>query len=115
MIFKAIDYIFKARKGVKDTSGLVADISFGPLEGLFIISFIIFGFITLGLGFVAFRFESNTALIFSILFLLALIFDIWMFKKIKLFLEKVSNRAVDYSRKKYRSIKSNNIIDVDYE
>ncbi len=114
-IIKIIDYSFKAKKGINNTSELATDISFGPLEGLFIISFILFGIIVLGLGFVAFHFISNIALFFAILFLAVLVFDIWLFVNVKLFFKKLSKNVVDLSKRKYKSIKSNNVIDIEYE
>ncbi len=113
--FKNIDYTFKTKNGIKDTGGLVSSIFFGQFERLFIISFIMFGILTFGLGFVSFYFSSNIALFFSILFLLIFFFDIWLFKKVKSIFGKVSKKTVDYSRKQSKKILSGNIVDVDYE
>ena len=80
-----------------------------------IVSFIILGLIVGGLGFVAFYYTSNTALLFAVLFFAILCFDIWVFLKVKRFFKKISKKMLHYSKKKYSQIVDNNIIDIPYE
>ena len=114
-MFKYIGYAFKTKKGIDRTNEFVTDVSFGPLEGIFIISFIILGIVTLGLGFLSFFYLSNLALFFFILFLLILVFDIWIFIKVKRFFSKLSKKTVDFSQKKYKEFSDEKVVDVEYE
>ena len=114
-IFKIIGYAFKAKQGADNPSELVSETSFAFIEGFFIISFIILGISTAGLGFLAFYYGSNIILIFSLLFLLALSFDIWVFIKIKKIFNKISKKVVNYSKEKYHQVVDNNIIDIKHE
>jgi uncharacterized protein YacL len=93
-------------------------VSFGPIEAVFIISFVILGLITLGLGFLAFYYVSNIAFIFFMLFLLVLSVDIFIFIKVRNFFKKISKKAVDFSKEKYKKFaykNDDNIVDVEYE
>ncbi|MCD5389919.1 MAG: hypothetical protein LR005_00805 [Candidatus Pacebacteria bacterium] len=114
-IFKYINYALKTKKGIHHTDELVTDVSFGPLEAIFIISFIILGFLVLGLGFLAFYYVSNIAFFFALMFFVALSIDIWIFIKVKKFFAKMSEKFVNYSKEKYKEFNSDNIVDVDYE
>ena len=89
-IFKYIGYAFQAKKGISHTDEFVQDVSFGPFETVFIISFVILGIITLGLGFLAFYYVNNIAFIFFMLFLLVLSVDIFIFIKVRNFFKKIS-------------------------
>lgn len=117
MLFKYINYAFRTKKAIDQTDEFLSDASFAPLEGVFIISFMILGIITLGLGFLAFFYLSKLALFFAIIFLLILSIDIFIFIKVKKALNKLSRKFVDFSKNTYQKIKSKseNIVDVDYE
>lgn len=114
-IFKYITYAFKTKKGIEHTDEFIKDVSFGPIEAFFILSFIILGILGFGLGFLAFYYDSGLALFFAIMFLSTLSFDVWIFIKVKKFFTKMSKNMFNYTKQKYKKINSDRIIDVDYE
>ena len=111
-IIKYIDFAFKAKQGYSAPDELLSETSFSFIESFFISSFIILGIIAGGLGILAFSQGSNFALFFAILFLLVLVFDVWVFIKIKKIFKKLSKKVVDYSKNVYSETKSR-IIDVE--
>ncbi len=114
-IIKYISYAFKTKKGIQHTDELMTDISFGPVESFFILSFIFLGIITAGLGFTAFYFSSKIILFFAIMFLFVLSLDIWIFIKIKKFFISVNKKIVHYSQKKYKQFQTKNVVDIDVD
>ena len=98
-IFTIIDYSLKAKQGYQEPEELISETSFGLIESFFIISFIILGLITGGLGFLVFYYGSIIVFILALLFGITLSFDIWIYIKVKSFFKKMSKKVVDYSRK----------------
>jgi len=103
-MFKFIYYALLAKRAKENPEELLADFSFGPIEGFFIISFVILGIISLGLGFLAFSYGSKITLFFAILFLAILSIDIYIFLKVKRFFLNLTQQAVSFSQKKYQKI-----------
>ena len=121
-IFKYIGYAFHAKRGIEHPDEFIADISFAPLETFFIVSFIILGLITLGLGFLAFWYVSNALLVFALLFLLVLSVDIFLYVKIRRAFIRMGKQVQSFSKKKITKLFQKNgktvqeeIVDVEYE
>ena len=121
-IFKYIGYALHAKRGIERPDEFIADISFAPLETFFIVSFIILGLITLGLGFLAFLYASNILLIFALLFLTVLSIDIFFYIKIRRAFIGMGKKVQSFSKKKMSKLFSKNdeiireeIVDIEYE
>lgn len=105
-IFKYIGYAFQAKRGLENPGELVSDISFGPVQLFFILSFIALGLITVLVGFLGIHFDSIIFLILSFLFLMVLIIDIWIYRRVKRFFTSLGKRVVDVSQSVYKKTTS---------
>ncbi|MFT6829603.1 MAG: hypothetical protein ACJAV6_000434 [Candidatus Paceibacteria bacterium] len=109
-IFKYIGYALTAKKGFNKPEELVADTSFGLVEGFFIISFIILGLLGGGALFLGFSYGYLFFKIFGIILIIILCIDIMIFRAVKSFIESISTK-VTHSVK--GALSNNNTIDVD--
>ncbi len=94
-IFKYIGYAFMAKQGMNAPEELLADTSFGLIEGFFIISFIILGLLTGISLFVGFSYGYLFFKIFGIILLVILAIDIFVYRKIKKFVTKISTKVTN--------------------
>ena len=94
-IVKYIGYAFKAKQGMNAPQDLLADTSFGLVEGFFILSFIALGIVGIGSVFVGFNYGYGFFKVFGIIMLLILILDIIIYRKVKKFIQKMSNQVTD--------------------
>ncbi|MCI5050911.1 MAG: hypothetical protein MRY57_01225 [Candidatus Pacebacteria bacterium] len=99
-LFKYIDYALKAKQGYEAPDELLADTSFGFIEGMFIMSFLILGLLgVLGIGF-GIYFDLTFLVVIGIIFIIFLIIDI----KIFLFLKR---KVGDLSKKITENVRHN--------
>lgn len=109
-IFKYIGYALSSKKGINKPEELVADTSFGLIEGFFILSFVILGLLGIGSLFLGFNYGYIFFKIFGIIMIIILFIDIIIFRAVKKFVGKLSTHVT----KKVRGVISNNqTIDVD--
>lgn len=109
-LFKYIDYGLKAKQGYEAPDELLAETSFAPIEGLFIISFIVLGLVSGASLFAGFLYGYTFLKIFGFLFLGLLILDIMIFRWVKNLVEGISKKITSTLQQK---IKRNEAIDVE--
>lgn len=109
-LFTYIDYARKAKQGYRAPDELIADTSFGIIEGYFLISFIILGILSGGFIFIGFYYGYLFFKIFGILFLLTLIIDIVIFRFVK---KIVTNLSRNITSQVKNRINKNNTIDIE--
>ncbi len=108
--FKYIDYALKARQGYNAPDELLADTSFGFIEGFFVISFIALGVLSGGSLFVGFHYGYLFFKIFGFILLVILVFDIILFRFLKKITEKLSKQITDTVKNR---INTSSTIDVE--
>lgn len=101
-IFTYIDYALKVKQGVERPDELLSETGFGFIELYFYLSFAVLALVAGILGFLAYRYSSVGAGIFSFLFVLVLIFDIWIFNKLKSFFDRASKKIVEVGKEAFR-------------
>lgn len=111
-IFTYIDYVLKTKQGIEKPEELLSETGFGFVEIYFYLSFVFFGVLVCGLGALSYFYNSLVAGIFAGLFLLVLVFDIWLFIKIRSFVERASKKIVEISKKSLNR-KVNHTIEVE--
>jgi len=109
-ILKIIDYGLKARQGYNAPDELLAETSFGFVEGFFIISFIILGLVSGGLLFFGFRLGYSLMVVFGVLFLFILVVDIILYRFLKSTIQKISTNVTNTVK---RQISRNTTVDVE--
>lgn len=109
-IFKYIDYVMKAKQGVNAPNELLADTSFGLIEGFFIISFIALGILSGGSLFIGFSYGYLFFKIFGFILLIILFFDILIFRFLKKTVSSISKKVTHSVQSK---IKNYQTIDVE--
>lgn len=92
-IFKYIDYALKAKQGYEAPDELIADTAFGPIEGIFFLSFIVLFLLSGGGLFVGFYYSLLFFKIIGFLLLAILIFDIMIFRFIKGLVGQISKKV----------------------
>jgi len=97
-IFKYIGYALKAKQGITKPDEFIADTSFGLIEGVFIISFIILGILSLGLLFLGFYYNIVGLIIFGVVLSLILGVDVAIYLKVKQYIRRVSKNITDIAR-----------------
>ena len=97
-IFKYIGYAFKAKQGINAPDELLADTSFGLVEGFFILSFIVLGIIGGGSVFIGLTYGYLFFKVFGIILLLILCVDIAIYRKIKKFVGRISRKVTSQAR-----------------
>lgn len=109
-IFKYIDYAMKAKQGYSAPDELLADTSFGVVEGFFILSFIILGLLAGGSLFVGFSYGYVFFKVFGIILTLVLIVDIVIFRMVKRFIGTISKQVTNAAKNKINNYR---VVDVD--
>lgn len=102
----------KAKQGYEAPDELIAETAFGPIEGFFILSFIIIGILTGGSLFVGFYYSLLFFKIIGFLFLGILIVDIIIFNFVKNIFTKISQN-VTKSVREYTTTPSGSTIDIE--
>lgn len=109
-IFKYINYARKARQGYNKPEELIAETSFAPVEGIFILSFIALGIISGISLYVGFYYSYFFFKFIGIVFLLFLIGDIIIYSFVKRVVSSISSKLTNRVR---GSIKRKNTIEVE--
>jgi len=109
-IFKIIDYGIKGKEGYNAPDELIADTSFGLIEGFFIISFFVLGIVSGALLYFGISFGYNLMVVFGVLFLIILIIDIAIYQFIKKIVQNISTKVTNGVR---NQINEKNTIEVD--
>ena len=94
---RIIHAFFLIKKGKKGREELTQDLSFGPIEDIFFVSFFILGLLIGGLFYLSYVNESSIALFFAILLILAVIVDIWIYLAIKHFVTGATKKALNFT------------------
>lgn len=92
-IFKYIDYALRAKQGYEAPEELIADTAFGPVEGMFILSFVILFLFSGGSLFVGFYYSLLFFKIIGFLLVAILIADILLFRFLKGLVNKISKKV----------------------
>ncbi len=109
-IFKYMDYAMKAKQGYNAPDELLAETSFGLIEGFFITSFIVLGLISGGLLYAGFSLGYLLLKIFGFLFLAVLIIDISIYRIVKRAVKNISRKV---TKKVEEQINNYRTVDVD--
>jgi hypothetical protein len=109
-IFKLIGYGMKAKQGYSEPDDLLADSSFGIVEGFFILSFVILGLISGILLYFGFSYGYSLMTFFGFLFLLMLFVDIAIYRIIKKAVQRISTKVTNTVKKQ---VSSNRTVDVE--
>lgn len=107
---KYIDYAMKAKQGYEEPDGFLAETAFAPIEGFFILSFIILGVLSGGSLFVGFFYQFLFFRVIGIIFLMILVGDIFLFITVKRIINRFSKKVVNKVKQR---IHYNKTIDVD--
>jgi hypothetical protein len=100
----------KAKQGYTAPDELIADTSFGIIEGFFILSFIILGILAGGSLFVGFSYGYVFFKIFGFILTIILIIDISVYRTVKRFVTKISKQVTSKAREKINDYR---VVDVD--
>jgi len=104
--------LFLLHKGREGQKELVKDISFASMENIFFVSFFLLGMVAGALIYLAVVTKSTIAIVFAVLFVLVLIFDISLFVKIKRIVLNLIERGFRFGEQQVEKIRSR-IIDVE--
>lgn len=103
----------KAKQGYEAPDELLAETSFGPIEGFFISSFVILFLLLGGSFFIGFYYSLLFFKIIGFVLLLILVFDIFLFITIKKIFIRLSKKITTRVKKEVNSFRNINIMDVD--
>lgn len=100
----------KAKQGVNAPDELLADTSFGLIEGFFIISFIVLGVLTGGSLFLGFYYGYIFFKIFGFILLAVLVIDISIYRVVKRAVSSLSSKITNTVKQK---INNHRVVDVE--
>ncbi len=112
---RIIQAYFLIKKGKKGREELTRDLSFGPIEDIFFMSFFVLALLIGGLLYLSYVKMSSIALFFAILLILAILVDVWIYIAIKRFVTRVTKNVVDFTETKTKRLFSglSRVIDVE--
>ena len=112
---RIIQAYFLIKKGKKGREELTRDLSFGPIEDIFFVSFFVLGLLIGGLFYLSYVKESSIALFFAVLLILAILIDVWIYVAIKRLVTRATKNVVDFTENRTRKLFSRfyKVIDVD--
>ena len=112
---RIIHAFFLIRKGKKGREEFTQDLSFGPIEDIFFVSFFVLGLLIGGLFYLSYVNESSIALFFAVLLLLAVIVDIWIYLAIKNFVTGTTKKALNFTENRVQRFFSrfSKVVDVE--
>ncbi len=111
-IFKYIRYFFQAKKGMNKPDELMTDLSFGIVEGFFVMSLLILGLLAGLAGFLGFYYDSGLLKFFMVLFVLVFIGDLVLLRVLK---RGVGRIMKNMTSEVHKRMGDNRIVDVDVD
>ena len=109
-MFRYIKFIFDAKKGIEKPDELTTDLSFGLVEGFFILGLVISGLVAIASGFFGFRFELGFLKFIMMLSGLFFVVCLGLMIVLKRVVERIAKQATDSVKHR---INNHRIVDVE--